>query len=71
MSYAAAQQAEQEHRVEHHHVNGLMWSSCSCGWESRKRDSWDNWQATQSRQDGENHQRSEVARAVNKYLGFS
>lgn len=70
MPFRAEQQAMLDHVITHHDSDGLMWSSCSCGFESRKRDWSDNWQVTASRRDGADHQRQQVAVATSKALGL-
>jgi hypothetical protein len=60
-SYAERMAIRAKHQVKHHDERGLMWSSCSCGWQSRKLDSYYNYQVTESRMAGAQH----VARSTN------
>jgi len=55
-TYAEREAARLTHRITHHDERGLMWSSCACGWKSRKLDCYHNMQVTQSIRDGEQHQ---------------
>jgi hypothetical protein len=62
-TYNQRNKARLAHKVTHHHERGLMWSSCECGWESRKLDSYHNFQLTQSKRDGEDHQSRQMSLA--------
>ena len=46
-----------KHHVTDRFEGGLAWASCTCGWESRKLDSYHSFQHTQSAQDGFTHLR--------------
>ncbi len=65
--YQVEQKAIRDHAVTHHRQDGKMWSSCKCGWESRKRNAYDNYQVTGSIEDGVRHQSCEAARARSAY----
>lgn len=54
-SYADRQTIRARHKTEHNNEGGHMWSSCSCGWESRKLDCYHSYQVTESRQAGDQH----------------
>ena len=55
--------ATRDHHITHHDEGGLMWSSCTCGWKSRKLDCYHNYQVTESRNAGTNHLSVMEARA--------
>ena len=60
-SYEQREAARVAHKVTHHYERGLMWSSCACGWESPKLDSYHNFQHRQSVRDGEDHQNQQMS----------
>lgn len=62
-SYAEKEAIRKLHLVEHKHECGLMWAECSCGWRSRKLDSYHSLQATESARMGRNHVDFEVHNA--------
>lgn len=54
-SYAEMQEARKKHALTMHDKDGFMWCSCACGWESDKRDCYDDFQHTHTKGDGEFH----------------
>ena len=56
MTYKQREAARLAHKITHHNEGGRMWSSCACGWESKKLDAYHNYQVTQSIRDGDDHQ---------------
>ena len=62
-TYAEREAARLVHTVKHHHEKGLMWSSCDCGWESPRLDSYHNFQLTESTRAGRDHQSQQMSLA--------
>ena len=66
MSWAEERQVEIDHKTTLHHENGLMWSSCQCGWASQPRNARDNYQVTGASKDGAQHTNHMVGVERNK-----
>jgi hypothetical protein len=54
-SFEDRQTIRARHKTKHHFEGGKAWSSCSCGWESEKLDSYHSYQMTESMRAGEKH----------------